>query len=238
MCKICFLLLLVISFITPSFASERQPLVVLMEKDPFFKIMGANSATFALYDDGLVIYKKEKDSYLSAILSEKEKNDFIASLDGEKNLKEFHLYCEAVTIDDKVENTIYLFKDGQRETARLYANLRSDEKARNHAPKAFLNMFDKIISYNNSKATEWEPAKFQVILMPFGDEKGTPWPEGWPDLKSPETVKKGVSYRLYLDFKYFKELKNLTGESSVFVINGKTLHAFYRFPFPCEEKWI
>ncbi len=238
MCNLCFLILLMISFITPSFASERQPLVVLMEKDPFMKTIGANTATFALYDDGLVIYRKEHDSYLSAILSEKEKNDFIASLDWDKNLEEFHLYCEAVTIDDKVENTIYLFKDGQREIAQLYANLRNDEKAREHAPKAFLNMFDKIISYNNSKATQWTPEKFQIIFCPFGDEKGTPWPEGWPDLKSPETVKKGVPYSLHMDFKYFEDFKKLTGESSLFVINGKTLHAFYRFPFPCEEKWI
>lgn len=95
--KLHVLTFLLLSFATPAMAEQQvahcpdrlqagqsvdrvQPLIVLVETDPWLMAIGSDSPRFALYDDGLVIYRHERE-YRSVRLADEERRALLASID-------------------------------------------------------------------------------------------------------------------------------------------------------------
>jgi hypothetical protein len=93
---ICCLLLVAMTAVAPAFADTATPLdekpapatpataapvVVLIERNPWLMVFGSDSPTFALYDDGAVIYADPaRKAYVSARLSKAEASALLQDL--------------------------------------------------------------------------------------------------------------------------------------------------------------
>jgi len=63
-------------------SATRQPLNVLVEANPWLMVVGSDSPTFALYDDGLAIWRTD-DGYHSGTLSDEGVSSLMARVDAE-----------------------------------------------------------------------------------------------------------------------------------------------------------
>ena len=80
-CIAVSLVIVVFSADTKTSAAERKPLVVLVEYDYNRPVVGSDEPTFALYDDGLVIYWDYRSNYRLqysfVVLDESERNSLL-----------------------------------------------------------------------------------------------------------------------------------------------------------------
>ncbi len=237
-----------------------RPLVVMLQYEHWV----GEETTFALYDDGRLIYApKEKQvrahgppldrfptfvsGYLSVVLKADELRELRRSL--EPGPKFFDLR-KSYKLSDRTSQpgtTIYAWRDGKRKRCYVYGNLREDREVRKKAPKEFLDLFDKIAGYRHDQAKPWMPEKVEVLAspleatwMPYGLEKGLDWwRKDWPDLTSADTRNRGTHYSIYLPPKQFRRFRKLYEKSGSPVrIGGKLFQVTYRFPLPEEGQWF
>jgi len=213
------------------------PKIVLTEYNPWAMVIGSDSPTFALYDNGIIIYKDfDLKDIVSVKLNSDEMNDFIASLNLSDSLFELPNYISASDWTDQTDNELILNFDSLK-TIYVYGSLRKMPESRQKTPKIFLDFFDKLINYKNNNAKIWRPEKIEVMVWDYSysPEEPIKWPAAWPDLNDKNTIDNDGLYSIYLDSKYFDDFlklyKNL-GEKQAVEIDGKKFSVSYRFPFP------
>ena len=244
---------------------KRKPIVILMEGHPYLlEERRSDSPTFALYDDGLVIFmkvKKQRGEYFSAVLDPKTQKRFLESLPIGQPFSALQDHYQASDWSDQPSNELYVWNGDKVKRVSVYGeirelkeevsaeHLRTNREARLKTPPAFLQIFDALVSYENEKALPWFPKKVEVWLGPYEDspEEFLVWPEGWPDTKHPETRQVRIgdfkTYRLFLDSGYFEAFKKLVyrldhEDRRALLVNGEKWYiSSYRFPFPSEESW-
>lgn len=272
----------------PVATAQRRPLIILIERNPWLMVIGSDSPSFALYDDGLVIFRRTrkdgKPEYASMVFSAEERSRFVSSLgidDSFYGLKDYYDSYEAanISVTDQPTNELYLWDwgGGKQKHVTVYGNLRQEraekprldetimrehpelaeglrqaaEAPRAGTPRAFLKVFDQLVSFESESASSWMPGKVEVIVQPnaLATEEPVAWPEGWPDLRSPETrgrldtVLSGtVSYSIFLNSDQVEELRKLRQNlkpEQAFLINGRKYSVISsRVPFPGEEFWM
>ena len=244
---ILFLIILSLAMSGIAYSGEGNPIVVLFEANPWLMVIGSDSPSFALYDSGLLIFAKDRE-YLAITLTEKEKEEFLNYLSIDSSFYELKDYYDACTWTDQPTSTIYLWKGDDVKKVSVYGNIRGGEEEdtsygepRKETPGAFLNLYDRLVSYTNDKALPWMPEKFEIMIWPYevSPENAAVWPEDWPDINSSDTKKRGEdSYSIYLNSELYEDYRNLCKDTSALLINGKTWAASVRYPFPNEEKWM
>lgn len=222
-----------------------QPLLVLTETNPWLMVAGADVPTFALYENGQIIYKQAHKSgsryngsrYYQTRFAQEQLQEFIGSLLIKQELLELPEKTAASRVADQPTNQL-IFNFDTLVVKSTYGDLRHDSTARANTPPAFLKVYDRIIEFQDNHAKEWLPEKIEVLVSDYqhSTEQAVKWPHSWPTLKSPDTVWRSEKlYSLYLDKKHFKELlslmKKLKDKQAV-EINGKKFSISYRLPFP------
>ncbi|MFQ6599185.1 hypothetical protein [Flavobacterium sp. C3NV] len=218
-----------------------RPLIALIETDPWLMVIGSDVPTFALYENGQIIYKKivDKETKYFEVTNNKETTQkLIKSFGITDNLIKQKDFIEASTATDQPTNILLLNFDNVRQLS-VYGELRNlKNQARKETPKDFLDVYDKIIKFEDKKAIEWLPNTFEVMATKYSyaTEKSLKWNSEWNDIKSKSTVKRNEDlYSIYLDKKYYKEfielLKNMKEKQAV-EINGEKYSLTYRLPFP------
>ena len=218
-----------------------RPIIALIESDPWLMVIGSDVPTFALYENGQIIYKKiiDKETKYFEVTNNKETiQKLIKSFGITDNLMKQKDYIEASTATDQPTNILLLNFDNVRQLS-VYGELRNlKNQARKETPKDFLDVYDKIIKFEDKKAIEWLPNTFEVMATKYSyaTEKSLKWNSEWNDIKSKSTVKRNEDlYSIYLDKKYYKEfmelLKNMKEKQAV-EINGEKYSLTYRLPFP------
>jgi hypothetical protein len=229
--------------------ADRKPLLVLVEEDPWLMVIGSDSPTFALFDDGLVIYRRETPGdtpFASVRLDSKEQGALVARLLADRlafeGLKDRY---ELTATSDQTTCSIHSWLGGKPRSVSVYGALRSDEEVRAKAPAAFLAAFDAMRSYTNAAAVPWLPAKIEVMAYPFENSADTPveWPKDWPAIDDPTTRRRGKSLSLYVDgtvenLRRLREFHHARRETQAVLMGGKKWSTYYRFPFPGEEAWM
>jgi hypothetical protein len=219
-----------------------NPLFVLVEYDPWRSVIGSDSPTIALYDNGLVIFVRQnsqgKPEYVSAMLSSDEFAKLRTSLAGNDEFFALKEYYDLLLPTDQPSNVITLW-DAKRGAKRVgvYGDLRYSREARDLAPLPFVQLYDVAIGYAHPKAASWLPEKFEVIIWEYQTSDAIPWPKGWPDLNDRATVKRAEVYSLYLEASKLSTFRTLTKNGNALLINGKTRAFSLRFPLPREELW-
>lgn len=217
-----------------------MPLLVLTEINPELRITGSDVPTFALYEQGQIIYKegrKRESSYAETRLAREQLQELLGSFLISDDL--LQLPRDTAASRAKGQPTMeLLFNFDTLRVIRVYGDLRKDKIARENTPPAFLKVFDKITAYRDKQARKWLPEKIEVLVTDYkgSARQAIEWPASWPSLKSPDTIWRSEKlYSLYLDKKHYKELLSLMaklkGRRAV-EINGKKFSIDYRLPFP------
>lgn len=238
-------------------AVGRHPIFVLQEstfglraggKQNLWKL-GDLNPNFVLYDDGLVIFKKQNDPHqlFSVLLGPAEKKAMLRKL----NPTAFLTLDNSYSTNNQLDQPVYFIKywqEGGMKKVRVIGDIRNSTSDRQKVPAAFLEPFDQMISFGNSNAVVWQPGLMEIQLYAHRKSSGepVPWPDEWPDLNHKDTRKRTdpamrYAYTLYLDGMHRDRLeKMLAGlkPRQAVLINGKHWYlAPSRFILPNEKMW-
>jgi hypothetical protein len=75
----------------------------------------------------------------------------------------------------------------------------------------------------------------------YAPDKSIYWPKNWPGLKSPNTLRRGDSYSIFLPGKEIPKLVDLLAkqkEKGAVEIDGKKWAVSIRYTFPSEPVWF
>jgi len=234
---------------------NRKPLITLEEGT---RAVGADSSlwrlnslnpSFVLYDDGLAVFKKGiksleyysvklDDLELKALLKKFEINEFLKLGDSYSTNNKFH----------QPVNFIKYRRGSKMKKVRVIGTLRDDQKDRSQSPKAFLTVFDQMVSFKNKNSQLWTPYQLEIALYPQKNPQGepVPWPSEWPDLNHKTTKKRSASdlshsYMIYLDGSHKRELERMISglkENQAVIINDNPWYlAPKKYIFPNEKMW-
>lgn len=235
-----------------------KPIAVMIQTDPWLMVVGSDTPIVAIYDDGRLIYvKKDKDKnpvYFYKQLSANELAGIkkrLASFGDYSKLKRYYDLTPAVT--DLPETEIYLSLGKTELTTRVYGLTRSgakqsahtafgSEQKPNELPKTISELHAYLASLVFNDARPWEPEYVEVMIWRFDNAPGKPipWPKDWPGLESPNTLKRGDSYSIFLPGKELPKLRTLLKarkETSAVEIDGKKWAVSIRYAFPSEPVW-
>jgi hypothetical protein len=226
------------------------PIALLYEINPWAMVLGSDSPSFALYEDGLVIFIRPAGGeggpeYAFVKLNEQERNALVASLPT-KQFFELEPRYETTLATDQPTTVINLRDEGRLKRVVVYGGLkRTDNDRKEGAPAAFIEIYEKLKGFRPARAARWMPEKVEVMIWPFENAGGAlPWPKNWPDTKHPETRKRGTSddqinYSIYLTPAQYEALKKSVKDKSAdaLLINGRKWAFSFRFPFPGEDSW-
>ena len=227
----------------------RKPVVIIYEINPWLQVIGSDSPSFALYEDGLLIFARPKAAggyeYAAAKLSGQERDALVRSLPAAQFFGLEPRY-ETTMVTDQPTTVITLWDKDRLKTVSVYGGLkRTDNDRKEGAPAAFVETYEKLKGFQPSKATRWMPEKVELMIWPFANAGDPlPWPKNWPDTTHPETKRRGqspdqISYSIYLTPAQYESLKKSAKEKSAdaLLINGRKWAFSFRFPFPGEDSW-
>ena len=222
---------------------ENWPRIMLFITNPWLEVIGADSPSFAVYENGLVVFRSQSAEapFLSVQLSQENREELLKQLWPGPDFFTLPDYIEADPLKtDQPTNVISLRSGNSFKAVRVYGNLHKNPSVRAAAPKSFVNLFDRITSYSHEQAGPWQPDFIEIMLWPFENSALIPadWPSHWPGLQDFRTKRRGAdSYSVYLPSQHFQELKELlrsmkNGQS--IRLGGKKWAISYRLPFPHE----
>lgn len=239
-------------------AAEPEPILVVQEMDPWRMVVGSDSAKFAIYDDGSVIYQTanptaERPFSRRRIDDPAKEPEKLLGFDLKNVGAEYELSLATDQISTLIwtpERQIEIYGDWRKpltissgDDPDLKAIDERERKMWEALPKEVRTFLARIEQEQGKAGEPWLPANIEVMFWPYeyAPEASIIWPAGWPDLKSNTTRKWGEdSYKVFLASKSFPELRKFVStqnEKGAVLINDKKMAISYRFPFPGELKW-
>jgi hypothetical protein len=230
-------------------ARELKPSFVLIEYNPWAMVIGADSPSFALYDDGTIIFWKRLGRgglYLSVKLTEKASSELLRRINPQAFGSLINRYEPAAGITDQPEYLIVVQKpDGQYKGVSIYGSLRrvgGTLLQTKEVPQILIDAFQLVSTYDNADAREWLPDFIEVIIWPYeyAPDKNLPWPKDWPTLRDLKTIKRGDGYSLFIEKSRYGALTTFLSkrrEKQAVQIDGKKWAISIRMPFPSESTW-
>ena len=226
-----------------------DPLFVLKGQNPWGMVLGSESPTFALYDDGRVIYQR-RDGFKSVQLSGGELKHLVTAL-GLAELPKFSKHYEVAPYTDANTHIFYVFNGGNISVISVYGELRVRaveidgkpvDKLISLVPEPLVTAYEKASAFDHPKAKGWLPDKIEVFVWPYeyAPEPSIHWPRSWPGLNDPTTVRSGENYRLYVpsaDLPALERFLATQHEKGAVEIDGKKWAVSLRYPFPKEQRW-
>lgn len=220
-----------------------KPIFWYCVSNPWGMFMGAEGPPFILYDNGKILFWKNRAYYLIQ-LDEDEKTQLISELNLTDTLFQKSRFYNAtnpgpnneIIATDNPSYSVFINFDTLVRVS-VYGYI-SSRQYRKRFPAQVLNIHDFILNFDDDKSTRWIPDKIEVMLSNYSHSPDTPiqWPANWPDLNSPDTRRQnGYVTSIFLDKKHFNQLKKLIKkrrEKQAFEINGHEFFIAYRFPIP------
>lgn len=236
--------LLAAPFAFPAAAREGaapRPLVVLLETNPWLMAVGSDSPSFALYDDGTVIYLAD-DRFMSAKLSADERDQLAASLDLPVLASLAGHYERSLATDQPTEY-FFIFATEEPKVVSVYGSLKPGSmEAR--TPPPIIRAYDRLRAFRHRDARNWLPEKIEVMIWPYeyAPQPSIDWPSGWPGLSDPTTIRRGNdAYSLFVpsaDYPALTAFLKTRNAKGAVKIDGHKWTASIRFPFPGERSWM
>ncbi|MEQ1780271.1 MAG: hypothetical protein ABMA14_02845 [Hyphomonadaceae bacterium] len=217
-----------------------RPVLVLFDADPWLMVMGSDSPRFALYDDGLLIFRTGA-SYKQTRLAAAQVKAIRDSV--RVGALSCHIgFYEVSHSTDQPTETIFVGRGGGLAQISVYGSLKGEE-ARKKIPGPVVEAYDRLSAYSNANAQDWLPANIEVMAWPYeyAPEPSIVWPKKWPGLRSPEAVSRGDGYSLFVPSADYNELVaflKTQREKGAVEIEGKKWAVSLRLPFPQESSWM
>lgn len=221
-------------------AAGAEPLLVLIEYDPWAMVIGSDTPRFALYDDGVVIYRTATGHY-TARFDPEEIETFRASL----NPEALSGLAGSYTVSDATDQptTDLMLRTGSTYAhMSVYGALKSPE-ARSAIPSEILDAYDRLTDFERGDAVPWLPEAIEVMIWPYeyAPEEPIIWPADWPGIADADTRQRGDSYSLYVpasDYPRLRDFLRTRRERGAVLIDGRKWIAQVRLPFPMEDRWM
>lgn len=210
--------------------------VLLIEYDPWRTVIGSDSPTFALYQDGRTIFRHEKQFQHTSLTSE----EFGSIIDGASSLANLDSFYPLSRSTDQITQLFSLCTNGKTHHVEVYGSLRHDD-IREVAPSELVALFDQLTTFTGAQAEPWLPETIEVMIWDYNyaPDESIIWPSEWPDLNASNTVQRGDdSYSLFLSSEHLEELKLFLAsrnQKGAIEMNGKKWAAGFRYPFPHEN---
>lgn len=234
-----------------------RPIVVLMESNPWLTVIGSDTPTFVLYEDGQVVFLKETSDeahYLTKLLTPAELRDVKVKLKAAMPTQPVEKsYDVAPNTSDQATTHFYLDVDGKRLVTSIRAMDSEDESgipskfrrdpATRMPPKEMRVLRTMIRSLELQDARAWVPSYVEVMVWPYeyAPEESIHWPKVWPGLDSPNTRKHGKLHSIFVPGKeetaILAFLKTRKQKGAV-EIDGKKWAMALREAFPSEPVWF
>jgi hypothetical protein len=239
-------------------APGPKPVLVVLEQNPWLTVIGSDSPKFALYDDGTLIYLRDRPTPDQPFVTRKisDSNALQKELvlfDASKVADRYELS----SLTDQISTLIWT----PAQSVRIYGDWRKpralgfgsnpemklaslqEKKMWESLPDEIRQTLARIEEQRKINGSAWLPEKIEVMFWPYAyaPEEAIPWPKDWPSLDAKDTRKRGEdSFSVFLPAIKLAELRQLLGnqkQKGAVLVDGKKMAQSYRFPFPGEEMW-
>lgn len=218
---------------------DPQPLLVLIEFNPWATVIGSDSPSFALYDNGLVVYRQADGFYYSTMLEVPPDGDLLGQFGVGADYMALGEYYDTVAKTDQPSIGMHVWRDGALKTVWVYGDVRVDPEARAETPPAFLSVFDRVVEFADETATPWLPDQLEIMLWPYETSDAADWPSEWSSLSGESTiVRYADQYSVFIPSSFFDDYMALHEEADAVRLAGATWAFALRFPFPAESQWL
>ena len=237
--------LLFLSFVNTALSqSDSDPNVVFSLKEwaHWAPVVGAEDPAFTLYDNrDLIYYNMSTWDYEYVKLTEGEYARLIEEVIPKDlpALEDFYMRTYVTC-----QNEYYFYFDGESQRlVTVYGHPTATDARFSffNIPQSLRRCFNMLSRYFNQRAVPWFPEKFEVLAWGMfpSDYEYPQWPSDWPDLESPDTIKRPYTppvYSIFLPSELFDEFIALgDAGQGIVTMNGKPMCISYRMPIPGEE---
>jgi hypothetical protein len=217
-----------------------MPALVLIESDPWLDVVGSDSPSLALYEDGTVIQLKG-NGFVATQLTRDSRDKLLQSVSAEA-LRPFYGEFAATTSTDQITEELLVYHGVKPVFISVYGSL-EDPEVRSKIPSQVVAAFDTLKAFNPPAEHPWLPHQIEVMVWPYEytPDVSTEWPRDLPDLNDPDTVSRGDSFSIFVPASKLDEVRATLArrkEKGAILINGKKWAASIRFPFPQEQLWM
>jgi hypothetical protein len=201
--------------------------------------IGSDSPTFALYDNGEVIYR-DASGYKSVNLSAAERDALVNSLEI-KSLPRTSSRYVASDATDQPTQRLFLFTNTNPILLSVYGSI-NQAKVSKEVPTSLLSAYEILLSFRSLRAKSWLPERVEVMIWPYeyAPDKSIIWPKEWPGLDDPQTIKWKDGWSIFIPSSQYQKLLSFLAtrrEKGAVEIGGKKWAADVRLPFPSEKSW-
>lgn len=228
-----------------------RPLAVMIETNPWLMVIGSDTPSFVLYEDGQVIFREKSEKRQTRYLWKQLAQDELASLKVKLTsfgpFRKGHQRIDVAAVSDQPETKLFLNVDKTELVASIYGlNFvdESQEEGRSKVPlpAELRELHAFLSSFEFKGATEWTPKYVEVIAWDYSHavDASISWPKQWPGLNSPTTIKKKSRYSIFMPGAQSKNLSAFlrTAKARGAVeIDGKKCAVAVRPAFPSEPVW-
>ncbi|HEX9171080.1 MAG TPA: hypothetical protein VF861_00295 [Telluria sp.] len=229
-----------------------RPLAVMVETDPWLMVIGSDTPSFVLYEDGQVIYRKRSEKgtpkYLWKLLTLVELRSLQAKLIsfGPYRFKGQNR-MNVAEVSDQSEAKLFLKFEGAELVTSIYGIKFSDVSrdeggSKTPLPSELRKLYGFLSSLEFRGASEWAPKYAEVMAWDYtyAPDPSISWPKHWPGLDSPTTFKKKTMYSIFVPGVELKAIAAFLGtrsEKGAVEIDGKKFAVSVRPTFPSEPIW-
>lgn len=262
--KILFLLLLS-CVVTDTWALEidpfkgPKPVAVLIQTNPWLMVIGSDTPVITIYDDGQVVYVKnvsgKEPLYVQKQLTAQEFITIKAKLASFANYSEIKKHYNLTPhVTDQPEAKIYLDLGGKILTTSVYGLKTPETKLPAYTvlpgkqnadtlPESLKKLHEYLTTLRFEDAKPWEPSYVEVMIWKYeyAPSKSIIWPKDWPGLNSPNALRRGDSYSIFLTGKEIPKLIDFLAkqeEKGAVEIDKKKWAVSVRYTFPSEPVWF
>src|SRR5262245_12832824 len=223
-----------------------RPVLVWIRTDPWAMVLGSDTPTLSLYEDGAVtcvVRASDKSAtHLQRRLAPKDLDETlrtIRALGPFSSLK--HQYDLAPGVTDLPTTRFYLDLGAGPPIVTEVYGLGVVRPGEDRLP-ASLSALQKYLATTPCEGTPWVPQYVEVMLWPYeyAPEESIHWPSDWPGLDSPRAVRRGDLYSIYLPGTSLDRLQDFLQtrrQKGAVAVGGKKWAASYRYVFPSEPVW-
>lgn len=238
-------------------AVEPKPILVVLQQDAWIAVIGSDSPSFVLYDDGTIIYRPlrataEKPYVYRMVANASKTAGALLDFDPDA-MKDEYVLTDA---SDQMSTVIWT----PRKRIWIYGNWRRVHDPEGDAPwwKSFWTAprspnlprelertLSRIEHLRAHPGKPWLPKKIEVMFWPYENapQWSIVWPSRWPSLSAPDTWIHGsdLFYSVYVPSTDYDELRKFLGmgeRHGAILVDGHKMSAMTRIPFPAESAWM
>jgi hypothetical protein len=237
--------------------AESKPLLVILEENPWLMVIGSDSPTFALYDDGTVLYLRDKPTpkepfHTRKVADAKQKAEALLSFDASKMKSRYDLSAwtdQVTTVIWTPTKKITIYGGWRKAHAtstdsdlRLKAMAEREKNMWESLPSEIREALLRVDRERAIVGTAWLPTKIEVMFWPYeyAPEESIVWPKEWPGLAATDSRKRGEdSFSVFLPTEKLSELRTFLKKGKprgAVLIDGKKMAESHRLPFPGEAE--